>query len=91
MILVVVVVVMIDDDDDDDDNNNDNDNKDGDNNDDNDIFFLITGLTAFDYIVDFEEWIESGYFSEEIKARLKGLLNNLVIFFKLGTINTVEM
>ncbi|XP_076450581.1 uncharacterized protein LOC143286742 [Babylonia areolata] len=29
------------------------------------------GLTAFDYIVDFEEWIESGYFSEEIKARLK--------------------
>ncbi|KAK7491465.1 hypothetical protein BaRGS_00017294 [Batillaria attramentaria] len=29
------------------------------------------GLTAFDYIVDFEEWIESGYFSDEIKARLK--------------------
>lgn len=29
------------------------------------------GLTAFDYIVDFEEWIDSGYFSEEIKARLK--------------------
>ncbi|KAH3877689.1 uncharacterized protein LOC127872130 isoform X2 [Dreissena polymorpha] len=29
------------------------------------------GLTAFDYIVDFEEWIECGYFTEEIKARLK--------------------
>ncbi|KAL4225169.1 hypothetical protein ACF0H5_015861 [Mactra antiquata] len=29
------------------------------------------GLTAFDYIVDFEEWIECGYFNEEIKARLK--------------------
>ncbi|XP_053383962.1 uncharacterized protein LOC123536322 isoform X2 [Mercenaria mercenaria] len=29
------------------------------------------GLTAFDYIVDFEDWIECGYFNEEIKARLK--------------------
>lgn len=29
------------------------------------------GLTAFDYIVDFEEWIDCGYFNEEIKARLK--------------------
>lgn len=35
----------------------------------------VAGLTAFDYIVDFEEWIDSGYFSEEIKARLKGRLN----------------
>ncbi|XP_060080381.1 uncharacterized protein LOC132559772 [Ylistrum balloti] len=29
------------------------------------------GLTAFDYIVDFEEWIECGYFTDEINARLK--------------------
>ncbi|PVD34056.1 hypothetical protein C0Q70_05318 [Pomacea canaliculata] len=34
------------------------------------------GLTAFDYITDFEEWIDSGYFSEEIKARLKGSLKH---------------
>jgi len=31
----------------------------------------LQGLTAFDFISDFEEWIECGYFSEEIKARLK--------------------
>jgi hypothetical protein len=35
---------------------------------------LFLGLTAFDYIVDFEEWIECGYFNEEIKARLKGII-----------------
>lgn len=29
------------------------------------------GLTAFDHIVDFEEWIECGYFTEDVKARLK--------------------
>ncbi|XP_060562778.1 uncharacterized protein LOC132722318 isoform X4 [Ruditapes philippinarum] len=29
------------------------------------------GLTAFDYIIDFEDWIECGYFNEEVKARLK--------------------
>ncbi|ESO91608.1 hypothetical protein LOTGIDRAFT_233395 [Lottia gigantea] len=31
----------------------------------------MQGLTAFDYIVDFEEWIESGYFTDDVKARLK--------------------
>ncbi|XP_005093507.2 uncharacterized protein LOC101862335 [Aplysia californica] len=31
----------------------------------------IHGLTAFDHIIDFEEWIHSGYFSDEITARLK--------------------
>ncbi|XP_064635397.1 uncharacterized protein LOC135492725 [Lineus longissimus] len=31
----------------------------------------VQGLTAFDCILDFDEWIECGYFSEEIKARLK--------------------
>ncbi|XP_050411091.1 uncharacterized protein LOC126825502 [Patella vulgata] len=31
----------------------------------------MQGLTAFDYIVDFEEWIESGYFTEDVRARLK--------------------
>ena len=32
----------------------------------------LTGLTAFDFISDFEEWIECAYLNEEIKARLKG-------------------
>ena len=36
-------------------------------------FFL--GLTAFDFILDYDEWIESGYFSDEIRARLKGNSN----------------
>ena len=35
----------------------------------------LLGLTAFDFITDFEEWIDSGYFTEEIKARLKGEWN----------------
>ncbi|KAK2566816.1 Poly [ADP-ribose] polymerase tankyrase-2 [Acropora cervicornis] len=30
-----------------------------------------TRLTAFDFITDFEEWIESSYFTEEMRARLK--------------------
>ncbi|KAJ8299500.1 hypothetical protein KUTeg_023560 [Tegillarca granosa] len=29
------------------------------------------GLTALDYIVDYDEWIDCGYFGDEIKARLK--------------------
>ncbi|CAH1786443.1 unnamed protein product [Owenia fusiformis] len=29
------------------------------------------GLTAFDCILDYDEWINCGYFSEEIRARLK--------------------
>ena len=37
-------------------------------------FCCLSGLTAFDFISDFEEWIECGYFNEEIKARLKGKL-----------------
>lgn len=31
----------------------------------------LQGLAAFDFITDFEEWIHCGYFTEEIKARLK--------------------
>ncbi|XP_071099543.1 uncharacterized protein [Haliotis cracherodii] len=31
----------------------------------------IQGLSAFDNIVDFEEWIESGYFTDDIRARLQ--------------------
>ncbi|CAC5404439.1 unnamed protein product [Mytilus coruscus] len=31
----------------------------------------VHGLTAFDYIVDYDEWIECGYFTDDIKARLK--------------------
>lgn len=34
-----------------------------------------TGQTAFDYIIDYDEWIECGYFDDEIKARLKGKWN----------------
>ena len=33
---------------------------------------LCAGLTAFDFIMDYDEWIECGYFSDEIRARLKG-------------------
>ena len=36
-------------------------------------FFSLVGLTAFDFISDFEEWIDCGYFNEEIQARLKGM------------------
>ena len=38
------------------------------------VIHFITGLTAFDFISDFEEWIECGYFNEEFRARLKGNL-----------------
>ncbi|XP_077994506.1 uncharacterized protein LOC144448226 [Glandiceps talaboti] len=31
----------------------------------------IQGLTSFDCILDFDEWIECPYFSDEMKARLK--------------------
>lgn len=41
---------------------------------------LVSGLTAFDFISDFEEWIDCGYFSEEIKARLKGSVVYKVFF-----------
>ncbi|XP_013397902.1 uncharacterized protein LOC106164510 [Lingula anatina] len=29
------------------------------------------GLTAFDCILDFDDWVECGYFNDEIRARLK--------------------
>ena len=32
-------------------------------------------MAAFDFVVDYEEWIECGYFNEEIRARLKGWYN----------------
>lgn len=38
------------------------------------VMLYFVGLIVFDFIFDFEEWIECGYFSEEIKVRLKGLL-----------------
>ncbi|KAI0208355.1 hypothetical protein LSAT2_006969 [Lamellibrachia satsuma] len=31
----------------------------------------IHGMTALDFVVDYDEWIECGYFNEEIRARLK--------------------
>lgn len=31
----------------------------------------LQGLTAFDFVIDFDEWINSGYFDEETQARLK--------------------
>ncbi|XP_030845217.1 uncharacterized protein LOC754486 isoform X2 [Strongylocentrotus purpuratus] len=31
----------------------------------------IQGLTAFDCIIDFDEWLECGFFTDEVKARLK--------------------
>ena len=30
------------------------------------------GKSAFDYITDYEEWIDSGFFTEDTRARLKG-------------------
>ena len=33
----------------------------------------IQGMTAFDFVVDYDEWIECGYFNDEIRARLKGV------------------
>ena len=36
------------------------------------MFVLYAGLTAFEFISDFEEWIELGYFDDHMKARLKG-------------------
>ena len=30
------------------------------------------GATAFDLISDYDEWIECGYFTDEVLARLKG-------------------
>lgn len=57
--------------------------------------FLFTGLTAFDYITDFEEWIDSGYFSEEIKARLKGRLlhiaSSLIIFMFINILCSLPL
>ena len=35
---------------------------------------IFAGLTAFDFVMDYEDWIESGYFNDEIKARLKGIV-----------------
>ena len=32
----------------------------------------ISGMTAFDYIAEHSEWIDSGYFTEEVVAILKG-------------------
>lgn len=31
-----------------------------------------SGKYAFDYISDHKEWIDSGHFGDEVKARLKG-------------------
>ncbi len=31
-----------------------------------------SGQCAFDYISDYEEWIDCGYFSDDVRARLKG-------------------
>lgn len=31
-----------------------------------------SGRCAFDYIKDHKEWIDSGHFNDEVRARLKG-------------------
>ena len=38
-----------------------------------------SGRCAFDYVKDHEEWIGSGYFSEEIRAKLKGKLKCTIV------------
>lgn len=50
------------------------------------VLLFYAGLTAFDFISDFEEWIECGYFSEEIKARLKGLFVTMLMVIPGGGI-----
>ena len=34
-----------------------------------------SGKCAFDYISDHKEWIDSGHFSDEVRARLKSKLS----------------
>lgn len=34
----------------------------------------VHGKCAFDYVNDHKEWMDSGHFSEEVKAILKGEL-----------------
>ena len=34
--------------------------------------YFFSGLTAVDFVTDFEEWINSGFFDEETQARFKG-------------------
>ena len=36
----------------------------------------ISGKCAFDYIRDHKEWVDSGHFTDEVKARLKGEIPN---------------
>lgn len=38
----------------------------------------VNGKCPFDYIRDTEEWIDSGFFSEAVRARLKGTSNYIV-------------
>ena len=38
-------------------------------------YLSLSGLSAFDFIMDYDEWIECGYFTDEIRARLKGTGN----------------
>ena len=33
------------------------------------------GLSAFDLISEYDEWIESGCFDDDVVARLKGMFN----------------
>lgn len=51
--------------------------------------FYYSGLMAFDYILEYDEWIECGYFSEEIVARLKGIVSSwhkLAFFFLVSRV-----
>ena len=37
------------------------------------------GLTAFDFIRDYDEWIDSGCFIDDHLSRLKGMNQSLII------------
>ena len=39
----------------------------------------IRGRYAFDYISDHKEWIDSGHFNDEVRARLKGIMTNYIL------------
>ena len=39
----------------------------------------ISGKYAFDYIRDHKEWVDSGHFNDEVRARLKGEIANYLL------------
>ena len=49
----------------------------------------IHGKTAFDYIKDYEEWMECGYFTQDTRARLKGLYSHACSYIICTHLNSL--